>query len=212
MKVMSAAAVAGLLMLSSTVVRADKPATVGETKPIQLALVAPDLQMVPEDNNISGLRLEVYGRNANVNGVDLGFIHAATGDFNGVAIGLVDLVGGHMHGVQWSWFYNQVKGDAIGWPNAIVNYVAGNVKGLETGLVNLTDGDGCGVQIAIYNRVGQHISGGQLGIVNRAQSVKGLQLGIVNLTTEMDGIQIGIWNQIDSKENWKVIPIVNWKF
>lgn len=180
--------------------------------PLQLALVAPELQMVPETEDISGLRLQIYGRNANVNGVDLGIIHATTGNFNGVGLGLVDLRGGHLHGVQWAWLYADVKGEAIGWPSAIVTRVGGNGKGLQTGLVSLADVDFVGVQLGVYDRVGKHISGAQVGIVNRASSVKGLQLGIVNLTAQMDGLQIGLWNQIDAKDTWNVIPIVNWKF
>jgi hypothetical protein len=60
--------------------------------------------------------------------------------------------------------------------------------------------------------VGKHIAGVQLGLINRSASVKGLQMGLVNLTDDMEGVQIGLWNQINARETFKVIPLVNAKF
>ena len=74
-------------------------------------------------------------------------------------------------------------------------------------------GEAYGVQLSwIYNQAGQHVSGLQLGLVNRSADVKGVQLGLVNITDKMHGLQIGLWNQINDKETWYLLPIVNWQF
>jgi len=180
--------------------------------PIQLALW-PSVQLVPEDQNIRGLRLQVYGRNADVTALDLGFVHETTGNFAGVQLGLVGMSAKDASGLQWNWFYSNADGNGLGWQSAVYSHTGGDFQGLQTGVVDITDGNTVGVQLSwIFNQTGKHISGAQLGLVNRAESVKGLQLGLVNLTDKMNGIQIGIWNQIDAKPDWKIIPIVNWNF
>ena len=194
-----------LLLAGQLVARADYP--------IQLALWPPDMQLVHEEESITGLRLEIYGRNRDMTGLDLGFVHETTGGFGGVALGLVSLVDGEMYGFQWVWIYGRAGGGAHGWTAAIVTRANGGLHGLQTGVVNLTEGDSAGVQLpGLYNGAKAHLSGVQVGLVNRAGDVEGVQLGLVNMAENMYGVQIGLWNQIDSKDNWNVIPIVNWKF
>ena len=181
--------------------------------PIQLALWPPDVQLLAEEESVRGLRLNVYGRNLNVAGVDIGFVHESSGEFKGVAFGLASLVDGGMKGFQWTWIYSRAGGESAGWQAAVLSRADGGLQGLQTSALNLNEGDTAGVQIAwIYNHAATHISGAQVGLVNRAISVKGLQLGLVNLTEQLDGLQLGLWNQIDAKENWTILPIVNWKF
>ncbi|NQU11411.1 hypothetical protein HQ590_11505 [bacterium] len=181
--------------------------------PIQLALWPPDLQLVKESDSVKGLRLSVYGSNENMSGLDLGFANETIDTFAGVALGLVSAAHGDMHGLQWVAIYAYTGQNAVGWPAGIVTKVDGDFKGLSTGVVTLNEGNATGVELAgLYNYTGQHITGVQVGLVNRANSVKGLQLGLVNLTEQMAGLQIGLWNQIEAKEDWQVIPIVNWQF
>ena len=53
---------------------------------LQLALW-PRAQLVNQSDSIAGIRLNLYGRNQDVRGLDLGYIHETTGDFSGVGLG-----------------------------------------------------------------------------------------------------------------------------
>ena len=53
---------------------------------LELALW-PQAQLVKQSDSIAGIRLNLYGRNQDVRGLDLGFIHEKTGDFSGVSLG-----------------------------------------------------------------------------------------------------------------------------
>jgi hypothetical protein len=181
--------------------------------PLQLALWPPNPQLVPEQESIKGLRLDLYGRNVDMTGLDLGIAHHTTGDFSGFGVGLVNLVDGNMRGVQWSYYgYQRVGGSAFGWSSGIVTRVMENSVGLQDGAVSMTYRDFSGVQASlIYSFVGEEITGAQLGIVNKASAVHGVQLGLVNFTERMNGLQLGLWNQINEND-LKVLPFVNWRF
>ncbi len=131
------------LILGSTPVLA-------QNAPIQLALVTP-IQIVPEDNSISGLRLNlIYGRNIFVRGLDVGLANHTTADLSkGVQFGAVNLV----------------DSDFVGWQDATANITKGNFKGFQCGIVNYAGS----------------ANGLQLGIVNYAANMKGLQIGFVNI-------------------------------
>ena len=148
-----------LVLLCSKIARADGP--------IQLALVPPDLQLVSDQESITGLRLQIWGRNLDMTGVDIGLVHEATGNFTGVGFGLLNMVDGDMSGLQFSGFYSEAR---------------------------------------------THISGGQVGMFNRSDSVKGVQIGLVNIAEELTGFQFGLWNQVSSRENLPVIPLINANF
>jgi hypothetical protein len=121
-----------------------------QKQPVQLALFTP-VQIFPEDNSISGVRLSlIYGRNVTVSGLDLGLInHTTTGKSLGVQWGLVGMV----------------ESDFVGWQNNWVNVVENDFEGFQWGLVNYAN----------------HANGFQLGLVNYAVSMKGLQIGLVNV-------------------------------
>ena len=138
----------------------------GSVWPIQLALV-PQVQLVHEDNSIQGIRLNIYGRNYNVTGVDLGLAHETKANFNGVSFGLLSLVHGEGRGLQFS---------------------------------------------GLYSEATVRMSGLQVGMVNRSNSMHGLQLGLANFADDMTGFQIGLWNEIKNKPRWNVIPIINAAF
>lgn len=197
--------VAFCLLTGGAVARAERP--------LQLALWAPDIQLVDESESIRGLRLEVYGRNLDVSGVDLGFVHETTGFFHGVQFGLAGLAGGEVAGLQWNLLYSRVAGELHGWSSGFLTRVGANSRGLTTSAVGLADGDFTGAQLSfLYNDVKNEVTGLQAGLFNQAASVYGVQLGIINIAGDVYGLQIGLWNEIKSKENWNIIPIVNWKF
>ncbi|HUI08234.1 MAG TPA: hypothetical protein VL486_14640 [Verrucomicrobiae bacterium] len=135
-------------------------------RPIQLALV-PDVQLVPQEQSITGFRLNIYGCNQDVTGVDIGLVHQATGNF----------------------------------------------KGAQFGIVNKVDGDSSGMQLAgIFSETRARMTGWQVGMGNHAGYMKGVQLGFVNMADDMTGIQIGLVNIINSKTDYKALPLINAKF
>ena len=121
-----------------------------QNRPIQLSLFTP-VQIFPEDNPISGVRLNlIYGRSTYVTGLDWGLVnHTTSGMSKGVQFGLVGLV----------------DSDFTGWQNNSVNVTRGNFEGFQWGVVNYAN----------------HANGFQLGLVNYAVSMKGLQIGLVNI-------------------------------
>jgi len=151
---------------TNTATSSTNTTAVTSTRPIQLALV-PDVQLIPQDESISGFRLNIYGCNQDVTGVDIGLVHQANGNF----------------------------------------------MGAEFGIVNMVDGDSSGMQLAgIYSDTKSHMTGWQVGMGTHAGYMKGVQLGFVNMADDMTGIQIGIVNIINSKTEWKVMPLINAKF
>ena len=134
--------------------------------PIQLALV-PQVQLVHEDRSIQGVRLNIYGRNYNMTGIDIGLAHETKADFNGVSFGLINFVHGEGRGLQFS---------------------------------------------GLYSEATTKMSGLQVGMFNRSNNIHGLQIGLANFADDMTGIQLGLWNEIKSKQQWNVIPIINAAF
>jgi hypothetical protein len=135
-------------------------------KPLQLALV-PTVQLVPQDQSIRGLRLNIYGDNQNMSGVDIGLMHETKDRFSGVGFGLLNIAHGETRGLQFSGIYSGADG---------------------------------------------RMSGLQVGMVNRSANIHGLQIGLANFADDMTGIQIGLWNEIKSKEQWQIVPIINAAF
>lgn len=115
-------------------------------------------------------------------------------------------------GFRLNLFYGRNK-DVSGLDIGLIHETTGEFKGIGMGLVNWTDDESGGLQFAgIFNQSRKHFGGLQLGVVNHAGDAAGLQIGVVNIAENMNGIQIGLWNQINAKESWYIIPIVNWKF
>lgn len=169
-------AVAAAQVLMPAVAIAQKP------RPIQIALVNP-VQIFDEDQDITGLRFNIlYGRNADVKGVDIGFIAGHTT--------------GNGKGVQWN----------------LVNITDGAFLGWQWGAVNLVGGDFTGYQLGLFNRHRGKGEGFQWGWVNVAEDMSGFQLGLVNVAQRMYGLQIGLVNVIQSKDELPILPIVNWSF
>ena len=94
----------------------------------------------------------------------------------------------------------------------LFNRTNGRFHGVGFGLANFAYGDSKGLQFAVVNQGKADFAGAQFGLVNLTGKMHGVQLGLVNIADDMTGLQIGLWNQINSKDLWYIIPIVNWKF
>ena len=159
------------------------PSLVLADGPINLSLFSP-VQILDETESVEAFRLSlIYGKNANMTGLDLSLVGANTGDFLGVAFTGVSLVDGNFTGYQGGW------------------------------LASVTEGNMQGLQAGAYTKAGLGSSGVQFGIINTADDFSGLQLGFVNIAETMrSGLQIGLVNIINNKEKLKVFPFLNWRF
>lgn len=185
-----------LAVLALVIAAAPSALTAQEAKPVQIALFPP-IQIVSPEFAVHGFRLNViYGKNAEMKGLDVGIVNHSTGDFTGLQYGLVGIT----------------EGEGAGWEyNLLVNLNEGRFTGLQTGVYNEMGG-GAGVQYGAVNNNTGRMQGLQVSLVNIGGArVAGVQLGLVNITDDMNGIQIGLVNVIESKE-LSVLPIVNWKF
>ena len=134
-------------------------------KPIQLALV-PAVQLVPEDESIQGLRLNIYGRNKNVSGVDIGLAHETTGDFKGVAFGILHIAHGEGRGLQFDGIYSEATARMAGLQVGMVNR-SNDMHGLQIGLANFAD-DMTGIQIGLWNEIKNKEQWNVLPLLNAA--------------------------------------------
>jgi len=170
----------------------------GGAYPVQAALY-PTLQLVPYDQDVTGVRLNVIGVNRNTTGLDVGLVNQTDGTFRGVGLGLVNLVKRDAYGISFG-FINHVNGDVVGiqgipifmLPNAI-NIVHGQLTGVQSGLYNQAD-ELHGLQGGLVN-FGYEARGGQIGLYNYSKSAGGIQLGLINFSDDdAHGVQVGIYN------------------
>ena len=136
-----------------------------QKKPIQLALFSP-VQIFPPEDTIAGVRLSIYGKNAVVNGVDVGIVNKTTEVSRGVMWGIVGLAN-DFQGVQSHWV-SISKGKFEGWQMGYVN-ISDTFRGFQSELVNVANADAEGLQ---------------LSLVNYAKKFTGLQIGLVNIIEE----------------------------
>ena len=170
-------------------------------RPVQFALV-PSVQLVPLEEDVAGLRLNLIGVNREVAALDLGLINWTTGGFKGVGVGIANVVCADSHGAGIG-FFNYTKGNMSGlqgiplltfW-NAF-NLVGGRAGGLQGGLYNQAQ-ELCGAQIGLVN-VGDQSAGLQLSLVNYSVTNSGAQAGLINIGAESaHGVQIGLFNQTE---------------
>jgi hypothetical protein len=152
-----------------------------EVKPFNLALWNP-VQVYDETTVIHGVRLNLFGKNRGVQGLDIGVINATEeGGFKGLQYGIVGLNSGDMVGWQWS------------------------------GLVSHTGGEAHGLQSGVLNHAGKMV-GAQLGFVNVTDSMHGFQLAFVNYTENLRGLQIGLVCIANQVPGHPILPIVNFSF
>jgi hypothetical protein len=131
--------------------------------PLQIALL-PVAQVFPADVPVRGFRLNLYGRQQDVAGLDAGFFNEVRENVTGVGAGIVNLSYGNASGLQV----------------ALVNSVDGHFRGLQAALGNVNEGSLSGIQIGALN-VSDEGSGMQLGLFNQATSLKGIQFGLINI-------------------------------
>ena len=161
--------VAALVLPSAASVQA-------HTQPFQLSLFNP-VQVFPEKTSIEGVRLNlIYGKNANVSGLDWGLVNHTTGsgtawqagglgmvegDFTGFQDNFINITGGKFTGVQFGVFNQSSSGHrlALGWVK-----VTKTMRGLQGVRVNVTE----------------TMHGFQLGLGNVIQKGKMPFLPIVN--------------------------------
>lgn len=131
--------------------------------PFSLFLFSPTQTSQPGDS-VEGIRLGlIYGRNANLTGIDGGMVNRLDGSLTGVQWSAWGTVEGSMTGAQLNGLVARAKGHALGLQAGLYNE-AGSLTGIQFGLVNLSG----------------RTEGLQIGVVNMADSMKGLQIGLVN--------------------------------
>jgi hypothetical protein len=155
-----------LLLLSAPLAIGVVPQSAhAQKKPVQLSLVTP-VQIFPPEDTIGGVRLNLlYGRNAVVNGLDVGLINRTTEISRGVQFGVVGLAE-DFQGIQYH-AVSIANGKFEGWQLGYVN-VSEVFRGFQAGLVNYS----------------VEAEGFQLSLVNYAHSFTGLQVGLVNIIRE----------------------------
>jgi hypothetical protein len=99
----------GLLCLALILVPGSSGA---QEKPIQLSFIGPTMQLVDDDADIKGLRLNlIYGINRNVTGLDYGLVNRVRGDLKGFQGSLVGLA----------------EGSFTGWQHNVINVAGGDM-------------------------------------------------------------------------------------
>jgi hypothetical protein len=164
-----------------SVARAPQESGAATERPVQVALFFP-VQIFPETDPVEGVRINLlYGKSADVTGLDLGLVNQTTHSFLGVQFGLVGVAQGAFTGGQVNW---------------LANVSQGTFKGIQWA--------------AVVNSVDQGRGGQIFGGVNVAQQFRGLQIGLVNYAQSLDGVQIGLSNIIKSGGQFPVMVLVNW--
>ena len=157
----------------------------GNNAPMPIGLgIVEQLQFPNVDTDVMGLRLSlVYGRNANVSGLDFGVFGCGAD--------------GSLFGMQLSVILNSV-GSANGalQISGIANNCLEDFYGIQlAGIANRTDGNAFGGQLAVFN-IANELAGTQIGVYNQADKASGIQIGVINVANDMKGIQIGVFNII----------------
>jgi hypothetical protein len=171
--------------------------------PFQGSFVNP-VQIFPENTDVRGMRIDVlYGKNASLDGLDVGLVNRVEKHVRGLQAGGVNLAG-------------ELDGVDVG----VVNMVEERVRGLQLAQAGNFAGEFYGVQLAglplffvpAFN-ISQNVVGAQItNLFNRAEEhVRGLQLaGIVNFAGEIAGVQLaGIYNQSESVVGVQISSLVN---
>ena len=136
------------------------------TTAFQLGIWAPQTQLVPEDIDVSGLKINLpYGSNQNVAGIDIGFVS----------------INDNVAALQLNWL--NVSNDSFsGIQFGIVN-LSGASAGLSFSFFNSTESISKGVDLAFINTALEH-RGVQIGLINYTEFLTGVQLGLVNIATK----------------------------
>jgi len=206
-----------LMLLAPTVVAAG-------WSPLQVAVWHP-VQMVPEDCNVYGLRMNLlYGKNSGLWGVDLGIANTTEGPVRGIQAGLINGpgaldgigVGGinstsRVNGFQAGLFSvaeERVNGIQL---SALFNH-SPVVRGLQlhAGISGNFADDVIGAQIGAglptfnMSEVMRGVQVSPIGANYAGRSMKGFQFSIYNSAGIMSGIQLGIVNYAEEMKGLQV--------
>ena len=136
-----------------------------QAMPLQIGIFPP-AQLVPEDVDIRGIRLNLpYSNNNHVVGIDFGIVSTA-GDMEALQVNLNSIVYGEITGVQ------------VG-----LLATTGSGNGLQISLLNRASTVFEGIQISLIN-MAEDMTGIQIGLINRTEFLTGIQIGLVNVIEE----------------------------
>ena len=119
-----------------------------ETAGFQLSLT-PDLAIHSRGTHISGVTLGIWSENPQ-NAIALGIVNGSTGNSSGLSLGLLANYAQSYKGAQLAWLANYSSGRFAGFQWSAFNY-AGNLHGVQLGLINFADTCDKGLQIGFIN-------------------------------------------------------------
>ncbi len=156
----------------------------------------------------------LYGKNADVSGIDVGLGVNSYNNFTGIQVGGIansfpsdDVAGSYtVRGIQIAGYGNGVL-------SRIHKDIRLAVKGIQIGGVYNGANYLSGIQIAGFgNDVRYDADGLQIGVLNLAWGeCEGVQIGLYNSCKDLKGVQIGLINHIE-EGLFPYLPIINAKF
>lgn len=175
----------GLLVLSTALCAFSQESE--KVAPFQVSILPNGLGLEESTTHINGVVVGLWSENPQ-SALSVSLFNGATGNSKGIQIGLLNYSENYS-GIQWG-IINKAYGDFNGWQDGGINYVAGMLKGVQTGFLNVAD------------------------------EMRGVQLGLLNMATELYGVQIGVFNVNSSNKFFTEFPnevapamiLVNWKF
>jgi hypothetical protein len=95
----------------------------------------------------------------------------------------------------------------VGAQLGVANVAAGGVGGVQAGVSNVAVGGLGGVQGGVVNVASAGVVGAQVGVLNIGGDVTGTQVGVVNIASTVKGAQLGLLNI--SKDTTVPVGLVN---
>ena len=138
-----------------------------DTTPFQLGIWPSNFQIVPEEINVSGLKLNLpFGGNDSIQGIDLGLASTSK----------------ETSALQVNILVNRAHEDFSGLQFAILNQ-SGRSNGIILGGFNITDEAARGLEVGVINSA-MECRGIQIGLINYTEIMTGVQIGLINIITE----------------------------
>ncbi|MBQ9368626.1 MAG: hypothetical protein IJT83_12660 [Victivallales bacterium] len=154
------------LVIAFLLVAALSTVSAYDTTPFQFGIWPSKFQIVPEEINVSGLKINFpFGGNDYIQGVDLG-IASTSLDTSALQINIL---------------VNRAHENFSGLQFAILNQ-AGRSNGIILGGFNITDESVRGIEVGIINS-SMECRGLQVGLINYTEMMTGLQIGLINIIT-----------------------------
>jgi hypothetical protein len=147
----------------------------------------------PSDPDVKGMRMVLlYGKNTNVNGLDLGF--AAISE----AV--------NQKGFSFNMGLTQVTGTSTGCASSLINVHSGEDSGFNAAFINFVKNIEEGVNVGFLNVTDDfsNVDVGGLSVSDQSN----VQVGFVNVTKKINRVQIGFLNFAENGF-FPVFPIFN---